>query len=132
MAGTPGTPRFGVNKDQTPTKTADDGTSTMLLPKKGNEWTETHLLYNPAQKSRAMGSTRGSDPGHDNTDVEHQCNYMCNHDGFMGGSTILMNLDEQKVLWNTIYAVGCEWADPGTDETSDNGWAPSVTHGAFD
>lgn len=132
MAGTPGTPRFGTAADMTPDHTASDGTSTMLLPKKGNEWTETHFMYNPAQKSRAMGTTRGSDPGHDPDYVEHQANYMCNHDGYAGGSTVLMNLDEHKVLTNTLYSVHCEWADPGTDETSDNGWAPSVTHGAFD
>lgn len=132
MAGTPGTPRFGINADQTPTKTAANGTSVMKLPKNGNQWTETHFMYNPAQKSRAMGTTRGSDPGHDNADVEHQSNYMCNHDGYMGGTTTIINLDEHKVLTNTIYSVECEWADPGTDETSANGWAPSQTHGAFD
>jgi len=132
MAGTPGTPRFGINADQTPTKTAADGSSVMTLPKNGNKWTETHFLYNPAQKSRAMGTTRGADPGHDNEDVEHQANYMCNHDGYMSGTTTIVQMDERKVLTNTIYAVECEWADPNTSETSDNGWAPAQTHGAFD
>lgn len=132
MAGTPGTPRFGVNTDMTPDHTDSSGSSTMTLPKNGNKWTETHFMYNPAQKSRSMGTTRGGDPGHDNVYVEHQCNYMCNHDGFAGGSNIVLNLDERKVLENTIYSIDCEWADPGTPETSDNGWAPSVTHGAFD
>lgn len=132
MAGTPGTPRFGVSADQTPTKTAADGTSKMKLQKDGGTFTEYHFMYNPAQKSRAMGTTRGGDPGHDNVDVEHQSNYMCNHDGYMGGTTTIMNLDERKVLTNAIYSVECEWADPGTDETSPNGWAPAMTHGAFD
>ena len=132
MAGTPGTPRFGINADMTPNHTDSKGESTMILPKNRATWTETHFMYNPAQKSRAMGTTRGSDPGHDNADVEHQANYMCNHDGYAGGNTVVMNLDERKVLTNTIYSIGCEWADPGTPETSDNGWAPSVTHGAFD
>lgn len=132
MAGTPGTPRFGINEDQTPTNTAADGTSLMKLPKNGNMWTETHFAYNPAQKSRAMGTTRGADPGHDFVSVEHQANYMCNHDGYHGGTTTIMNHDERKVLTNTIYSVECEWADPNTDETSANGWAPFQTHGAFD
>src|SRR3954462_2263862 len=132
MAGTPGTPRFGTNADQTPTSTGADGTSTLTLPKRGNKWTETHFLYNPAQKSRVMGTTRGDDPGHDNTDVEHQSNYMCNHVGFLGGTATLMSLDERKVLDNKISSVECEWADPGSDETSDNGWAPAGTSGAFD
>lgn len=127
MAGTPGTARFGVNADQTPTTTGADGTSTLTLPKSGNKWTETHFLYNPAQKSRAMGSTRGEDPGHDFDYVEHQSNYMCNHDGFMGGTSTLMSLDERKVLENKIYSVECE-----SEGSSDNGWAPAMTSGAFD
>lgn len=132
MSGTPGTARFGILPDQTPDHTDANGISHMTLQKSGDSFTEYHFLYNPATKSRAMGTTRGGDPGHDNVDVEHQANFMCNHDGFMSGTTTIMQLDERKVLNNTIYAVGCEWADPGTDETSDNGWAPSVTHGAFD
>ena len=132
MSGTPGTPRFGVLPDQTPDHTDSVGVSHMTLPKDGNKYTEYHFMYNPAQKSRAMGTTRGADPGHDNVDVEHQCNYMCNHDGFMGGNTTVLNLDERKALNNHIYSIECEWADPGTDETSANGWAPSQTHGAFD
>lgn len=132
MAGTPGTPRFGINADQTPTKTGANGTSTLTLPKNGNQWTETHFMYNPAQRSREMGTTRGGNPGHDNEHVEHQSNYMCNHDGFMAGKSTISNLDERKVLENSIYSVGCEWADPDTDETSPNGWAPAQTSGAFD
>jgi hypothetical protein len=132
MTGTPGTARFGINPDQTPDHTNASGVSHLTLQKSGGTFTESHFLYNPAQKSRAMGTTRGADPGHDNTDVVHQANYMCNHDGFAGGSNIVLNLDERKILDNTVYAIGCEWADPGTDETSPNGWAPSMTHGAFD
>lgn len=132
MSGTPGTPRFGVLPDQTPDHTDAVGISHMNLQKSDGTFTEYHFMYNPGQKSRAMGTTRGADPQHDYISVEHQCNYMCNHDGFMGGTTTIMNMDERKNLNNTIYAVHCEWADPGTDETSPNGWAPSATHGAFD
>lgn len=132
MAGTPGTPRFGMAPDQTPDHVNTAGTSHMNLQKSGGTFTEYHFAYNPAQKSRAMGTTRGSDPGHDFDYEEHQANYMCNHDGYMGGNNVVSNLDERKVLHNTIYSVDCEWADPGTDETSANGWAPSQTHGAFD
>jgi hypothetical protein len=132
MAGTPGTPRFGILPDMTPDHTSANGTSHMTLQKNGNVWTEEHFAYNPAQKSRAMGTTRGGNPQHDFVYEEHQANYMCNHDGYAGGATIIMNLDERKVLHNTIYSIECEWADPNTDETSANGWAPSQTHGAFD
>lgn len=132
MAGTPGTARFGINTDATPDNTSSSGTSHLTLPKNGSSWTETHFLYNPAQKSRAMGTTRGADPGKDNTDVEHQSNYMCNHDGFLGGHNAVTNLDERKVLENKIYSVECAWADPGYDETDSAGWAPRQTMGAFD
>lgn len=132
MAGTPGTPRFGMLPDQTPDHTSTSGVSHLTLPKNGNTYTEYHFAYNPAQRSRAMGTTRGANPAHDFVNEEHQANYMCNHDGFMGGSNIVVNMDERKVLHNTIYSVTCEWADPNTDETSPNGWAPAQTHGAFD
>lgn len=132
MSGTPGTPRFGILPDQTPDHTDNNGISHMSLQKSGGTFTEYHFTYNPAQKSRAMGTTRGGNPGHDFVSIEHQANYMCNHDGFMGGNNVVSNLDERKVLTNTIYSVTCEWADPNTDETSANGWAPFQTRGAFD
>lgn len=132
MTGSPGTPRFGILPDQTPDHTDNNGVSHMNLQKSGGTFTEYHFAYNPAQRSREMSTTRGADPGKDNVDVERQANYMCNHDGFMGGNNVVSNLDERKVLTNTIYAVGCEWADPGYDETGPNGWAPRQTMGAFD
>lgn len=132
MTGTPGTARFGILPDQTPDHTNSNAVSHLTLQKSGGNFTEYHFAYNPAQRSREMGTTRGSNPGHDNVYEEHQCNYMCNHDSFMGGNTTVMNMDERKVLHNTIYSIGCEWADPGTDETSPNGWAPAMTSGAFD
>jgi len=106
--------------------------SKMKLQKDGGTFTEYHFSYNPSQKSRAMGTTRGADPGKDNETVEHQANYMCNHDGYMGGLNTISNLDERKVLENHIYSVECEWADPGYSETDPAGWAPRQTMGAFD
>lgn len=127
MAGSPGTARFGVNPDITPDKTSTNGTSHLTLPKMGNSWTETHFTYNPVQRSREMGTTEGAKPGQMWMQETHQCNYMCNHDGYVGGSNIVMNLDERKNLHNTIYAVGCEYTD-----TSPNGGAPAGTEGKFD
>lgn len=132
MTGTPGTARFGINQDITPDETSANGVSHLTLPKNGNIWTETHFMYNPSQHSREMATTRGGNPGKVGDEIKHQSNYMCNHDGFAGGSNIVMNLDERKVLDNTIYSYHCEWADPGYDDTSDNGWSPRQTMGAFD
>ena len=126
MAGTPGTARFGVNPDVTD-KTNDSGISHMQLPKSGGTFTETHFLYNPAQLSREMGSTEGAAPKQGFQTVEHQHNYMCNHDGYMAGNNVVANLDERKVLTNSIYSVDCEYA-----EDSPNGYAPSGTRGKFD
>ncbi len=131
MAGQAGTARFGVNPDIHNGKTSDGGVSTVDM-QSGKSWTEIHFAYNPAQRSREMGTTRGADPGHDNVDVPRQADYMSNHDGYLGGNKTLANLDERKVLTNSIYSVNCEWADPNTSETSDNGWAPTETFGAFD
>lgn len=127
MAGTPGTPRFGAMADQTPSETNSSGTSSMTLQKSGGTFTEYHFSYNPAQRSREMGTTRGADPGQQFDSVEHQSNYMCNHDAFMGGNNVVSNLDERKVLHNTIYSQSFEIA-----EDSSNGWAPHQTMGAFD
>lgn len=126
MSGKPGTVRFGMNPDEHG-KTNSSGVSKVSLPKSGGEWTEVHFAYNPAQKSRSMGTTRGGDPGQEFTEDDREPDYMCNHDGYAGGSTVVINLDERKVLQNTIYAVECEYTD-----TSPNGKAPSSTTGAFD
>lgn len=127
MTGTPGTARFGVNPDQTPDHTGNNGVSHMNLQKSGGTFTEYHFSYNPAQRSREMGSTRGGNPGSQFQTVEHQCNYMCNHDGYMGGNNVVANLDERKALHNTIYSQSFEVA-----EDSASGWAPAQTSGAFD
>lgn len=127
MAGTPGTARFGVNPDVTPDKTNAQGISHLTLPKSGGVFTETHFLYNPVQRSREMGSTEGAEPGQMWDHVEHQANYMCNHDTFFGGNNVVINMDERKVLTNTIYSIACEY-----DEKSPNGSAPHGTKGKFD
>lgn len=127
MSGHAGTPRFGVNPNDHIGDTSASGMSKVRLPKAGGTWTETHFAYNPAQKSRSMGTTRGGDPGQDFTEVKRMGDYVCNHDGYMGGSNVVLNLDERKNLENTIYSVECEYTD-----TSPNGKAPSQTTGAFD
>lgn len=126
MAGKAGTVRFGVNPEEHIGTTSTDGMSKVKTPIDG-PLLETHFAYNPAQKPRDMSSTRGSDPGDDYVRTPRQADYMSNHDGYMGGDMHLMNLDERKVLQNTIYSAKCEYADD-----SDNGNAPSQTTGAFD
>lgn len=133
MSGHAGTPRFGVNKNIHPDggKAGPDGMGYITTPVDGPV-TETHFAYNPAQKSRSMGTTRGADPGKDNVYVKRQADYMSNHDGYIAGDLHLMTLDERKVIENIPYTVHCEWADPGYDDTSDGGWAPRQTMTAFD
>jgi len=126
MAGKAGTPRFGMNPDEHPGKTSVNGVSKVNLPFDG-DYTEIHFAYNPAQKSRDMGTTRGGDPGKNYMLDRREPDYMSNHDGYAGGDIHLMNLDERKVLQNTIYSVKCEYTDD-----SPNGTAPAQTSGAFD
>lgn len=126
MAGKAGTVRFGMNPDEHPGTTSVDGVSKVNLPYDGM-YTEVHFAYNPAQKSREMGSTRGADPGTDYVLDRREADYMSNHDGYAGGDIHLMNLDERKTLQNTLYSVKCEYASD-----SDNGTAPHQTSGAFD
>lgn len=123
MAGKAGTPRFGMNPDEHPGKTSDNGVSKVNLPFDG-DYTEVHFTYNPAQKSRDMGTTRGGDPGSSYVRDRREPDYMSNHDGYAGGDIHLMNLDERKVLQNTIYSIKCEYDDSAT--------APALTSGAFD
>lgn len=127
MSGTPGTARFGINPDVTPDKTNSVGISHLSLPKTGGDFAETHFMYNPAQLSRPMGTTQGGAPGQHWEMEPHQYNAMCNHDGFFGGNNVVINMDERKVLHNSIYALPCEYA-----EDSPNGNAPSGTTGKFD
>lgn len=132
MSGHAGTPRFGMNPDIHPDDSAGtDGMGTIQTPVDG-PWKETHFEYNPAQVSRPMGTTRGGDPGKDFVRAPHQADYMSNHDGYIAGDMHLMNLDERKVLENTIYSTNCEYATPGEGDQSPDGWAPYQTKGAFD
>jgi hypothetical protein len=126
MAGKAGTARFGMNPDEHPDKTSVNGVSRMNLPFDG-DYTEIHFAYNPAQKSRDMNTTRGGNPGKDYVLDRREPDYMSNHDGYAGGDIHLMNLDERKVLANTIYSVKCEYTSD-----SPNGTAPAMTSGAFD
>ena len=133
MSGKAGTPRFGINPSIHPGDghADENGMGKINTPIDG-PLIETHMAYNPGQKSRPMGTTRGGNPGKDYVRENREADYMSNHDGYIAGDLHLMSLDERKVLHNTVYAVGCEWADPGYDDTSANGWAPRQTVTAFD
>jgi hypothetical protein len=126
MAGKAGTVRFGMNPDEHPGPTSNDGVSKVILPYDG-PYTEIHFAYNPSMKSREMGTTRGGDPGKDYVRDKREADYMSNHDGYSGGDIHLMNMDERKVLNNTVYSAKCEYAGD-----SENGGAPAMTSGAFD
>ena len=103
MSGRPGTPHFGDYPDihtKAEVKTPVDG------PVK-----KFHFMFDPAQVSRPMGSTEGGKPGCGWEPAPRERDYMCNHDGFVGGDMHNLNMDEQKVLQNTIYTVEFEYAD---------------------
>lgn len=131
MSGKAGTVRFGVNPDIHPDEASANGIGSVNTPIDG-PWSETHFTYNPSQRSRDMGSTRGSNPGKDYVREDRNSDYMSNHDGYIGGDLHLMNNDERKILERTMWSIHCEWADRGYDESSDNGWAPRQTVTAFD
>lgn len=76
---------------------------------------EQHQLYNPAQKSRDVGQS----PAKYYTPENNQYEAPCNHDSYEGGDAHLSNLDEQKVLRNTVFAIKIECAD-------DNGYRSPV------
>lgn len=126
MAGTPGTPRFGVNPNPHSGSASANGSSTDQL-QDGMTWKEVHFAYNPGQVSREMGTTQGAEPKQQWQMVDHMTDYMCNHDGYDGGSPIILQLDERKVLENRIYSIMCEY-----DDDSPNGNAPAQTKGKFD
>lgn len=126
MPGRAGTVRFGINPDEHIGTTSADGVSKVNTPTDG-PYTETHYAFNPGRLSRDMGSTRGSDPQGDYVRVPRQADYMSNHDDYSAGDLHLLNMDEYKVLDNTVYSVKCEYAGD-----SPNGGAPSMTTGAFD
>lgn len=126
MAGKAGTVRFGINPDTHPGDTSTNGVSQVTVQVDG-PFTEIHYAYNPGRLSREMGTTRGGNPQDSYVKEKRQADYMSNHDGFLGGDLHLFNMDERKILDNTLYSVKCEYADD-----SPNGTAPAQTSGAFD
>jgi hypothetical protein len=120
MAGKAGTPRFGEYITDISGKPGDDGIN-VATQQSGNRFSEQHNLYNPAQQSRPMGTTLGGDPGESYVPGVRIYNAHCNHDGFMGGQDHINQLDEAKVLNETIFAVPYVCADDwfqnsGSDE----------------
>lgn len=115
MAGNPGTPRFGEYQDAHVTKTDTQGESDVEL-QSGNgstpdQFSEIHFLYNPALRSREMGSTLGAPPGDYYDRVPRGYDAVSNHDGFFAGDSHLVNLDERKVLNNYIESTRIVCAD---------------------
>jgi hypothetical protein len=116
--GTPGTPRFGEYADKHKKKTDASGDSSVALQADG-DFEEIHFIYKPSQRSREVGSP----PGKYFDTAERQYDAPSNHDGWFGGDAHLVNLDERKVLENSIYSTKIECSDDvqdidGTDERS--------------
>lgn len=121
MSGRGGSPRFGVNKNVHEEATDSNGASSFTTQNDGEVFTEVHYAYNPALAARPMDTTEGGKPGQYYQVVPRQADYMCNHDGYDGGQYHITNLDERKVVDNTIMAVKIECADDmqhifGSDE----------------
>src|SRR5579863_2869830 len=110
MSGRPGTPRFGEYSQVVSGKPGPDGTNT-VCEQSGNDFTEQHFLYDPDQQSRDMGGTLGGDPRPGYSSDPRIYNAPSNHDGFMGGQDHINQLDERKVLEETMWAVPCVYAD---------------------
>lgn len=120
MAGKAGTPRFGEYVTDITGKPGDDGIN-VATQQSGERFSEQHHLYNPARQSRPMGTSLGGEAGRAYAPGVRIYNAYCNHDGFMGGQDHINQLDEGKVLDETIGAVPVvfadEWfRDSGSDE----------------
>lgn len=111
MAGRGGTPRFGVNRDVHSSETDSNGQSEFKTQNDGEVFNEIHYAYNPGMLSRSMGDTEGAAPGKEYQQVPRQADYPCNHDGYDGGQYHITNLDERKVLDNTIMSTKVVFAD---------------------
>lgn len=107
MAGHPGTPRFGVPADMHNGDPNANGQNVLNLQTSDDAFKEQHALYNPAQKSRGVGQ----DPAKYYVVEKNAYEAPCNHDDYEGGDAHISNLDEQKVLRNTVFAVPIECAD---------------------
>lgn len=68
-----------------------------------------HFNFDNSQLGRAMGSTLGDAPKCGWESHACQYDYMCNHDGYSGGNVHNLNMDEQKVLQNSIYRTKFEY-----------------------
>jgi hypothetical protein len=122
MAGRPGTPRFGAYAQPHEGKPDANGQDRLDVQADG-PFIEQHYLFNPAQRSREMGTTLGDAPGKVYQADERIYCADANHDGFVGGDLHLNSLDEKKVLDDTVYSVPIVQCDDeyrtfGSDERS--------------
>lgn len=110
MSGHPGTVRFGDYGEEHKGKPDAEGRDELEL-QSDDSFTEQHYLYDPTQRARSMGSTLGDKPGDMAGYQRLLYEAPSNHDGFEGGDGHLVNLDERKVLDNTIFSAPCVYAD---------------------
>lgn len=106
MSGIPGTPHFGdfpdvQKKDKTILQSGDMGEPDAFF--------KIHQNFDNSQKGREMGSTLGEAPKCGWEPHNRERAYMCNHDGFSGGNSRNLNMDEKKVLQNTIFSTNFEY-----------------------
>jgi len=116
MAGRAGTPRFGDYVTDITGAPGSDGQN-QVHNQSGDTFTEQHSLFNPSQQSRSMGTTLGEAPGAYYDRVPRVYNAMANHDGFMAGQDHINQLDERKVLEETVYSVPVVCADDWFDNS---------------
>ncbi len=111
MSGHPGTVRVGEYSDLHSSKPGADGTNKLHTQSNGKFFEEQHFLFDESQVARPSGTTLGGKPQDMAGYQEHMYEAPCNHDGFIGGSTIVLQMDERKILENTIFSQKCEYAD---------------------
>jgi len=119
MPGRPGTPRFGVPKDLHTAKPDVNGRDVLPLQVADDHFNEQHQLLNPAQLSR----TPPAPPGKAYVVEDNQYEAPCNHDDYEGGDAHISQLDEFKVLRNTVLSVKVKFSDDmqhihGSDEAT--------------
>lgn len=111
MPGHPGTVRFGDYPNWHEQESPDGSGKEVLRSQADGDFVEQHFMFNPAEGGRSMGTTLGDAPAQMYDHQKQQYEAPCNHDGFSGGDAHLTNMDEFKVLRNTLNSVKCEYAD---------------------
>jgi len=109
MAGRPGSVHVGKYDVDVRDKPNDNGRNNLQL-QTDDTFIEQHTLYDPSQFARDMGTTMGGAPQRGYEPDPRIYAAECNHDAFQGGDAHLLNLDEGKVICDTVFAVPVVYA----------------------